>query len=79
MKIKINKNNFNDKNLLEHLMNKNIPVEYQCKEGYCGSCRCRLEKGQVNKTQDSLAFTQKDEILLCCSKPDSDIEIHLFD
>lgn len=78
MKIKISQEYFQDSSLLEHLMKKQIQVEYQCKEGYCGSCRCKLKTGKVKQIKDSIAFVQKDEILLCCSKPETDIEIDLF-
>ena len=31
--------------LLAALESHNIDVEYQCREGYCGSCRTRLVSG----------------------------------
>ena len=31
--------------LLAALESHNINVEYQCREGYCGSCRTRLVSG----------------------------------
>jgi len=34
--------------LLAALESHNIDVEYQCREGYCGSCRLRLVSGQVD-------------------------------
>lgn len=34
--------------LLAALESHNIDVEYQCREGYCGSCRTRLVSGQVD-------------------------------
>jgi ferredoxin len=34
--------------LLIALESHQVEVEYQCREGYCGSCRCRLVSGQVD-------------------------------
>ncbi|WP_075181299.1 class I ribonucleotide reductase maintenance protein YfaE [Pantoea sp. 1.19] len=63
--------------LLDALESHNVRVEYQCREGYCGSCRTRLLKGQVCYQAQPLAFIQQGEILPCCCQPDGDIEIEL--
>ena len=34
--------------LLAALEANQVTVEYQCREGYCGSCRCRLVTGHVD-------------------------------
>lgn len=34
--------------LLAALESHNVEVEYQCRAGYCGSCRTRLVAGQVD-------------------------------
>lgn len=44
--------------LLAALESHNIDVEYQCREGYCGSCRTRLVSGQVDWLTEPLAFIQ---------------------
>lgn len=63
--------------LLAALESHNIDVEYQCREGYCGSCRTRLVKGEVSYAGQPLAFIQQGEILPCCCKANGDIEIEL--
>ncbi|OUL56821.1 class I ribonucleotide reductase maintenance protein YfaE [Pseudoalteromonas ulvae] len=63
--------------LLEFLETQKIPVQYQCREGYCGACRCKLTSGEVEYQQEPLAFIRKGEILLCCSKPLDDVELTL--
>ncbi|MDU6538799.1 class I ribonucleotide reductase maintenance protein YfaE [Mixta calida] len=63
--------------LLALLEANNICVEYQCREGYCGSCRTRLVKGEVSYAGQPLAFIQQGEILPCCCKANGDIEIEL--
>ena len=51
--------------LLAALESHNVAVEYQCREGYCGSCRTRLVAGQV------------DWIVPCCCRAKGDIEIEM--
>lgn len=64
-------------NLLCALEAHQLPMEYQCREGYCGACRVRLRKGQVCYRNKPLAFVGEDEILPCCCQPVSDIELEL--
>jgi ferredoxin len=68
----------NDDSLLSHLEQQNIDVHYHCREGYCGACRTKLISGDVEYTTDPLAFIDDDEILPCCCKPTSDIQIKLY-
>lgn len=63
--------------LLIALESHNLCVEYQCREGYCGSCRTRLIKGEVCYAAQPLAFVQEGEILPCCCKALGDIEIEM--
>ncbi|ATC94660.1 class I ribonucleotide reductase maintenance protein YfaE [Pseudoalteromonas tunicata] len=63
--------------LLEHLEQHKIPVQYQCREGYCGACRCKLNSGSVEYLQEPLAFIRQGEILLCCAKPLEDVDLTL--
>ncbi|KGQ71334.1 (2Fe-2S)-binding protein [Chelonobacter oris] len=65
----------NRTSLLETLENNGIFHEYQCRSGYCGSCRVKLRQGKVSYTELPLAFLQQDEILLCCCRVESDLEI----
>ena len=67
----------NETSLLDHLEKNNIHHEYQCRSGYCGSCRVKIKKGKVSYKDAPLAFIQPDEILLCCCHVESDIEIDL--
>ena len=67
----------NETSLLDHLEKNNIHHEYQCRSGYCGSCRVKIKKGKVSYKEMPLAFIQPDEILLCCCHVESAIEIDL--
>ncbi len=65
------------KTLLESLEAQDIPVHYQCREGYCGSCRTQLLEGEVHYTEEPMAWINDDEILPCCCIPKSAIKIKL--
>ncbi|WP_233114092.1 class I ribonucleotide reductase maintenance protein YfaE, partial [Aggregatibacter actinomycetemcomitans] len=54
--------------LLNRLEQHGVHHEYQCRSGYCGSCRVKIKKGKVSYAETPLAFLQKDEILLCCCR-----------
>lgn len=70
-------NNDSAASLLDVLEQHRVPVEYQCRSGYCGACRLRLVKGRVAYHQTPLACVQQDEILPCCCMPVNDIELAL--
>ena len=55
--------------LLESLESQDIHIEYQCREGYCGSCRMKLREGHVHYTTEPMAWIDDDEILPCCCIP----------
>mgnify|MGYP003366506685 FL=1 len=63
--------------LLVALESHQVEVEYQCRAGYCGSCRCRLLAGQVTWLTEPLAFIQEGEILPCCCMAQGDIELEM--
>jgi ferredoxin len=64
--------------LLHTLEAANIDVQYQCREGFCGACRAQLNNGKVEYIQEPLAFVREGEVLLCCSRPITDIKITLL-
>lgn len=70
-------NNDSATSLIDVLEQHRVPVEYQCRSGYCGACRLRLVKGRVAYRQAPLACLQQDEILPCCCMPVNDIELEL--
>lgn len=61
--------------LLEGLERTGHQVEYQCRSGYCGSCRVTLHSGSVDYKSPPLAHLQANEILTCCSYAKEPIEI----
>ncbi|WP_419237400.1 class I ribonucleotide reductase maintenance protein YfaE [Photobacterium leiognathi subsp. mandapamensis] len=64
----------NHEPLLKQLEQAGVQPEYQCRNGMCGACRCKLKQGAVDQ-QDALAFIATNEILTCRSVPKSNVEI----
>ena len=62
-------------NLLEALERSGHDIEYQCRAGYCGSCRTRKISGQVIYDDLPLAFIARDEVLPCCCRAASDLRL----
>ncbi len=67
----------NSQSLLNAVEKNGVYPEYQCREGFCGACRTKLKKGKVSYKNPPLAFLNSEEILLCCCKVESDLEIEL--
>ncbi|GAA3527524.1 class I ribonucleotide reductase maintenance protein YfaE [Zobellella aerophila] len=63
--------------LLDGLERTGHEVEYQCRSGYCGSCRTPLLAGKVCYQEVPLACVAKDEILPCCCRPVGDITLDI--
>lgn len=63
--------------LLAALESHHIPIDYQCRAGFCGVCRTRLLSGDVTWLTQPIALIQPDEILPCCCQPQNNIEIDL--
>lgn len=65
-------------NLLESLEEEQVNVHYQCREGYCGSCRVRLVTGQVHYLLEPMAWLNDNEVLTCCSVPKTHLKLQLL-
>lgn len=63
--------------LLQVLEQYKQAVHYQCREGFCGACRCKLLAGKVRYLNEPLAFVRQGEFLPCCSIAETDIEIEI--
>lgn len=61
--------------LLEGLERTGHCVEYQCRSGYCGSCRTRIHSGEVRYLTEPLAYITQGEILPCCCVPVSQVSL----
>lgn len=63
--------------LLESLEKAGIQIESQCRMGYCGACRTKLMKGEVEYIDEPLGFVMPGEILACCCKPKNNFDIEV--
>lgn len=68
---------FSDESLLDGLLRTGHQIEYQCRNGYCGACRCKLVSGEVSYPTLPLAFVPAGEVLTCCAKPESTLVLDL--
>ncbi|MBO1519105.1 class I ribonucleotide reductase maintenance protein YfaE [Oceanisphaera pacifica] len=63
--------------LLDGLERTGHHVEYQCRGGYCGSCRTTLISGEVSYITPPLAFVSAGEVLPCCCHPKGEVELDI--
>lgn len=61
--------------LLETMEAAGMEVEYNCRDGHCGACRCKLSSGDVEYVGFAMAYTQEDEILPCVTRAKSDVAL----
>ena len=64
-----------NESLLAGLERTRHAVEYQCRSGYCGSCRVKLLAGWVSYRELPMAFIAEGEILACCCVLESDVAV----
>ncbi len=66
--------------ILEFFEEKNQPINFACRVGVCGSCKCKLISGEVDVFSDSGLTPQEVKegyIQTCVARPLSDIELSL--
>jgi CDP-4-dehydro-6-deoxyglucose reductase len=69
-----------DETVLSAAIHDNVGLPYGCKDGACGSCKCRLIEGRViHGIHQSKALTDDEEaagwMLTCCATPQTDLVI----
>ena len=67
-----------DETVLAAGLRQNIGLPYGCKDGACGSCKCKKTSGSVTHgTHQSKALSTEEEaagyVLTCCATPQSDL------
>lgn len=71
------------KSLVDSGKSQNVVLEYSCRNGRCGVCKCKVLQGTTTLIQQELALTESDMaegyILTCCRAPSSDIELDIED
>ncbi|HEX5371265.1 MAG TPA: CDP-6-deoxy-delta-3,4-glucoseen reductase [Aquabacterium sp.] len=69
-----------DETVLSAALHVGIGLPYGCKDGACGSCKCKLVEGRViHGAHQSKALSEADEaagyMLSCCATPQTDLVI----
>ena len=64
--------------LLESLEKSSVRIESHCRDGFCGTCKVKLKSGKVAEVKQSLGYLDDGEILACCSRPETNIEIEVL-
>jgi ferredoxin len=67
-----------DKTLLENLESQAINIEFHCRDGHCGACRCALLSGKIDYINYPMAYVRDNDILTCCSKSKNDIKLSTY-
>ena len=66
-----------DRSLLELADACDVPTRWSCRTGVCHTCITPLLTGAVTYAPDPLEPPGPDEVLVCCSRPDSDVVLDL--
>lgn len=66
-----------NESLLDALIRTGHDVDYQCRSGYCGSCRTKKISGEVEYDEYPLAHLNDDEILPCYCRAKSALKLDI--
>lgn len=67
-----------DETILSAALRESVGLPYGCKDGACGSCKCKLTEGRVIHGAHQLkALSEQEEaqgyVLTCCATPQTDV------
>jgi ferredoxin-NADP reductase len=65
------------RSLLELAEASDVPAQWSCRTGVCHSCECALIGGAVKYEPDPLEPPEKGDVLLCCARPQTELQIDL--
>jgi ferredoxin-NADP reductase/MOSC domain-containing protein YiiM len=65
------------RSLLELAEACDVPTRYSCRTGVCHTCVTPLLTGDVSYRPDPLEPPAEGEVLICCSRPDTDIVLDM--
>lgn len=66
--------------LIDALEGAGLPIIAACRSGICGSCKCKVNKGEVRSTSQETLTPEEIEqgyVLACSSQVHSDVEVSL--
>ncbi len=64
-------------NILEFAEAKGLSPDFSCRAGVCHTCTTPMTSGQVSYDPEPLQEPDPGEVLICCSKPTSNIQLKL--
>jgi ferredoxin-NADP reductase/MOSC domain-containing protein YiiM len=65
------------KSILELAEACDVPVRWSCRTGVCHTCECGILDGRVRYAPDPLDPPAQGNVLICCSTPESPVELDL--
>ena len=68
---------FDGESLLDGLLRQGYAAEYQCRSGFCGTCKLKYTTGKVDYDNPPIAFLNIDEVLPCCAILKDDITVDI--
>ena len=54
-----------------------LSPEFSCRSGICQTCSSKLDRGEVEYTQEPLEDPGEGQVLICCSWPRSDLTLQI--
>lgn len=63
--------------LLEFAEAHGLSPDFSCRQGICSTCKCEILSGSVEYISEPLDLPDEGEILICCSRPSSDVTINI--
>ncbi|MCP4329227.1 MAG: 2Fe-2S iron-sulfur cluster binding domain-containing protein [Alphaproteobacteria bacterium] len=63
--------------LLELAESHSLEPEFSCRAGVCNTCQCRLVSGEVEYVEEPLDEPKAGEVLICCSRPRTHVELDI--
>ncbi|TVP16299.1 class I ribonucleotide reductase maintenance protein YfaE [Shewanella sp. KCT] len=67
----------NHQSLLAALEQKKVRIFSECRNGFCGACKTKINRGSVVYHTEPLVELEADECLPCCCHPDGDLDLAL--
>ena len=63
--------------ILEFAESLGLQPDFSCRAGVCGTCCTRITAGKVEYFEEPLDMPDDGELLICCSRPQSNVTIEL--
>jgi ferredoxin len=54
-----------------------VPTRWSCRTGVCHTCITPILSGDIEYAPDPLEMPGPGEVLICCSRPDTDVVLDL--